>query len=643
MPESQDLKTQTNPTTHPKTITLDVETTGLDWKTDKILLCGYRIDEKEILYAEGKDEGLAVLLSDRNNILRGHNIKFDALCLAQAGYDINCKLEDTRVMAYLSWPTDESHSLKELVRTKLRGSPTELSSLLFHPLKRELQFLLQHADEYWQIDGKWVRKDLLREYHREDILNVDRLRKLMEPTEWFTDVEVPLTRMLFEMELQGCHLDLPRLRELEVRLTRESQELFNRLGVEKPNSTAQVGEKLKELGYDLEQICEKTDKGAYQIDAACLRKLVWKGDKWAEDLLSYKRLTKILGTYVTPFLNDSRVDGRLHGSFNQAGSEDQYGDGSRGTHTGRLSSSSPNLQNIPSRTEIGREVRKCFTATPGKPLFDSDLRQIEPRAIGHYSQSPKLINAYKLGLDTHGLFASDIFGKPIPELTPSERFIGKTSWLATVYGCSASKLLFICEAQSGQPLDAGIYRGYAGVFATLPKHRPSYGYWGDTQDKLLAEFGADAPIIAAKRAFFTNVQAEFKRKNPEIMGWREAHIARTRRLGYVVTFGGRIIKIEGLDSSDRRAKMRAEREAVNYQIQGSSADIMKLIMIQLQDRLVTPRFGNIFAVIHDEVLGELEQPEYLRIVKDCMENTVWLRNIPVESDTKIIQNWGQKS
>lgn len=618
-------------------ITLDTETTGLDWQNDRILLLGYVLNgSKEIKYAQGDSPEITELLADPSNILRGHNIKFDALVLANAGYAINCQLEDTRVMAYHCWPDEPSHSLKALVRTKLGGSPTELSDLLFKPLKKDLQYL--DLDEFYQFsDGKIARKDLLTEYHKEDILNVDRLREKMTPTDWFNEIERPLTKLLFQVEKFGCPLDKRYLNllqyELELRTNalleklRGSEELFN------PGSTKQVAERLEALGYSLKEICEKTEKGSYQVDKALLKSLAWKGDTFAKDLLEYRKIAKILGTYIAPFTKGLEMDGRLHGSFNQAGSEDRYGEGGRGTQTGRLSSSDPNLQNIPSRTEEGKKVRKAFIASEGTFMFDSDLKQIEPRLVGHYSQSPKLIHAYRNKLDTHGIFGADIFGKAVGELTPTERFIGKTSWLATVYGCSYKKLLYICENFSENPLTLDV--------------KEFYPQWESLSSKEVLRMGLrpknqEDREIYAKWMFFKRVQDTFKRKNPEIMGWRDAHIRRTARLGYVVTIGGRRLEIRGLDSDNLRERLDAERKAVNYLIQGSAADIMKMILIEFKTKLVDTGLGKVYATVHDEVLGEIKDKKDIELVKNIMEATFTLRNIPIEADTNIVNNWGEK-
>lgn len=626
-------------------ITLDLETEGLDWTKDKILLTGYKVNEKDLLQMDGSPDRetspLARCLKLNTTILRGHNVKFDALFLAQAGFEINCQFEDTRVLAYLNWPEADSHSLKELVRTKLRGSPTELSDIQFKPLKRD-ELHLDERDYYKFSDGRLCRRDLLRTYHRDDINNVDRLRSILTVPDWFTEVEMPLTRMLFEMELYGAPIDGNKLSELRLSFGNISKECLDKIirlrgpiqaqeEAFNPNSSEQVRDALKARGYKLNEICEKTDKGAFKVDKPLLKSLSHGGDEFCATLLDYRKYSKLLSTYILPFTEGIKKDGRLHGSINQAGSEDQYGDGKKGTKTGRLASSDPNLQNIPSRTKQGKEVRSAFIASAGMHMFDTDLSQIEPRLVAHYSQAPKLLDAYANGRDTHGLFADEIFGKSCGKES-IERFIGKSSWLATVYGCSFRKLLYICEGFSDNPLELDT-APYKEAFDHLDK---------TAQAKVIKECGKDYRKIYEQWMFFKNVQDRFQEKNPDIFGWRETHIARTRRLGYVITIGGRRIAVDGLNSKDWGIKYAAERRAVNFLVQGSAADIMKMIMIRAQNEIVRPGKGRIFAVVHDELLGELKDKADVALVKDIMENTCNLRNVKIQADCKLINNWSEK-
>lgn len=625
-------------------ITLDLETTGLDWQSDKIILAGYRIDGKgEVLYDL---EAIRKDLSNPDVVLRGHNIKFDALFLANSGFDIQCQLEDTRVLAYLNWPDETSHSLKALVRTRLRLEPKELSDITFKPNKKDLGYL-DPRDYYSFTDGKLVRRDLLESYHKDDIINVDKLRAVLKTSEWFTDVEMPLTKMLFEMELYGIPLSSDVLDKLEREYSTERGLLLESLhhqsmgfgykGEEafNPDSPAQVGKALEAKGYILDEICDRTAEGAYQVNAPLLKSLSWDGDTFAKDILRYKRLGKLLGTYISRFISDTKRDGKLHGSINQAGSEE---DDTSGTNTGRLASSDPNLQNIPSRTKEGRAIRAAFVASDGMYQFVTDLSQIEPRLVAHYSQAKKLIHAYGNNLDTHKLFACDIFGTLTP--TETQRFIGKSSWLSTVYGSSYRKLLFICENYSDNPLVLELDKYYP-AYDSLPETCDNRCFYG-CKKHLAVNVGKKARHIYTQWMYFKNVQDQFKKTNQDIFDWRDNHIARTRRIGYVITIGGRKIEIKGLDSKSFKERSEAERRAVNYLIQGSAADIMKLIMIRFQNEFVRPGLGRVFASVHDEIIGEMKDPKHIEIVKDIMENTVKLRNVQIKASTALTSNWSEK-
>ncbi len=648
-------------------ITLDLETTGTDWQNDRILLNGYRLDRSgDVIHAEtnGVDGRLESLLSDPSNVLCGHNIKFDALFLSRRGYNVACALEDTRVMAYVCWPEEESHGLKELSYKKLGKHPTDLSDILFKPLKADRTYFttFSYLDYYLSIGDKLVRKDYLEAYHKEDILNVDRLRALMVPPKWYWNVEYPLTRILFEAELYGCPLDTTHLGFLKVEFEGKLKEAKEALGASdefNPGSQQQVAKKLQEQGINLEEHFGKTKKGNISIDKLGLKHLAWKGNTFAKMLLEYRRYSKLLNTYIDPFIEGGRKDGRIHGSINQAGSEDIFGDGSEGTNTGRLSSSNPNLQNIPARTKEGKKVRKAFIACEEYPyLANSDLEQIEPRIVGHFSQSSVLIKAYNNNIDTHSMMSSLIFGRKIEEYDKkiiannpqlyTERFIGKTSWLATAYRCSPRKLLWICEINSDSPLQLDL-KPYINAFKDYKKSHsfkyPCFPGYPNCQDCLRKELRKNAEETCAKWAFFENVQDKFKKANPEIMDWCDEQINKAKILGYVSTIGGRRIPLPDIQldptvKGNKSLIKKAERKAINTPVQGSCADALKLTIVRLQRELGNN--GKVIVNVHDEVLTLLKSKELVDVVKNCMETTISLNNIPVKSSTKLVKDWSEK-
>ena len=622
-----------------KHVTVDLETGGLDPHNDAILLVVVSFgDGGEPLAltlgeAQGNDR-LKACLADHNAILRGHNIKFDANFLSCNGFEVNAKLEDTKVLAYLNWP-HEKQGLKSLVKTKLKKPVVELMDLAIKPHKKYHKFF-DNNPKFFKIGDAWFNKERVTSYAQADVKNCDSLRKMMQVSQWWREHEMPLTTTLFQMERRGIGLDLDKLRSLDAEYTSRVDNLTTFFHPTNPNSSKQLAKRLTEEGFDLSTLAEKTEKGAPKLDKLFFKQLAWSGSEFADKLLSYRRYYKNLNTYIRPLLEYAKKDGRVHGSFNQAGVEDMWGEGGGGTSTGRLTSTDPNLQNIPARTAEGKEVRSCFVATKGFTLFDADLKQIEPRLVAHYSQAPKLIKAYNEGLDTHGMFASDIFHKPIEELTKIERFIGKTSWLATVYGCSYRKLLLICESNSDEPLTIDT-SPYKGIWDRMDR---------DAQKKVLRYAPLCDDDMYSKWMFFRHVQDEFKKANPEIMSWRSHHITKTKLLGHVVTLGGRRISVPNLHSEDRKEKAAAERHAVNYLIQGGAADAFKMVMNGLQRGIVDSGLGHLLAPVHDEMLGEIKNEfateETRKLIHSIMCDSFTLKNVPVDSDTKWVKTWADK-
>lgn len=584
-----------------KEITIDLETTGLDWTKDKITLIGFKVGDRIIQYDEtgilkGKHEQLRQLLADPKITKRGHNVKFDVLFLTNAGFKVCGPYDDTCILAYLENPFRSAH-LKDLTESILKRKVTRFDELLEKTrIDKKLPGNRKVPFEAIEI------KDLMP-YNQADIVNCDDLRKEFNPSEWYIKVEQPLIDLLIQTEARGIQLDIPHLERLKIDYEQKLESINQSLQGVNAKSPKQVREYLQKTGVKL---ATKTEKGEAKADKLALKKLVWEeNNSFAKDLLEYRQYSKLYTTYVKPLLESADSSGRIHGSFNQAGVEKLDGQGYSGTRTGRLTSSSPNLQNIPDRTKAGKDIRRGFIPTSGLIMFDSDLKQIEPRLIAHFSQSRRLINAFSNGLDTHGMFASDIFEKPIDKLTKMERFIGKTSWLATCYGCYYKKLKIIAEVNSDEP-------------------------------------------IPFDEEYFKKVQSNFWKANPDIANWRTQHIANTRKLGYITTTGGRRISIPNLFSRNPRERNEADRQSINYLIQGSAADIMKLVLVRFKNEFVDKGLGYLLATIHDEVLGEFPEEshvlkmEYIPLINDIMCNTVQLKNVKIEADTKIINNWSEK-
>ena len=495
-------------------------------------------------------------------------------------------IDDTKVLAYLENPQQEL-GLKSLVEKKLNKRVIRLEDLYIKGKKKELE----KTEGLIKIGSHYLDKERLISYNKEDVSNCDELKMNLVSTNWYNTVERPLSSILFNMEQRGIKIDRGYLENIK----NETEKKIRKFDFEfNPRSQKQVKEVItKKYGP-----VESTDK-------LTLKRMCWGGNKLASDLLEHRKIAKLHSTYILPILEQSKKTGRLHGTFNQVG----VADDTSGTVTGRLSSANPNLQNIPARTEEGKKIRRAFIPSDDMFMIVSDLKQIEPRLVAHYSQSPKLLKAYAEGLDTHALMASDIFNKCPDKLTKMERFIGKTSWLASVYGAWYKKLKVIVENNSEEE-------------------------------------------IPYNEDYYREVQEQFWRTNPEIASWRRWHIESTRHVGYITTIGNRTIKITGLNSKNQWERKEAERMCVNYLIQGSAADVMKMILVKIDEEIQQRKLGYLLATIHDEVL--LEMPltnENNGInIKECsvvlinsiMSNTVKLKNVHIEADTKIINNWGDK-
>lgn len=590
MPASEPCPSETT-AQKPETIYIDLETTGLNPAQDEITTIGFRVRGRTgVSISE-----LAKLLEDPNNTIVGHNVKFDVAFLSRAGFTIKAKLFDTKVLAYCANP------FRQLGLGALGEEVLKVKHITFDSMptkKKELD----PTKTYTKVGRYYISDEELAKKNQEDVELTARLSTAIPQTEWFRKVEQPLTDLLAKMETKGLNIDQPYLKgyqaDLEARLAVLEKDIKAVVPIVNLNSGQQMSRGLKFIKLPLERYAEKTKTGHWGVDKTVLKKLAWDGHTICNKILEYRKLFKLKSTYVDMLLEDSKSDGRIHGFFNQAGKVVSSGD-DLGTRTGRLSSSDPNLQNIPARSADGLAIRRSFIPSKDCLLFDTDLKQIEPRYVAYLTQSPKLIKAYNTGIDTHALFASDIFSKDMSKLTKMERFIGKSSWLATVYGCTPPKLKFICElfSEDRLPYDEDFYR---------------------------------------------EVQDNFWAKNPEIAAWRRCHIESTRRLGYIKTYGGRTIHIPNLNSKREWERQSAERQAVNYAVQGSCADIMKLIMLEMDNKLDV----YLLAVVHDEIVGEYNQMKCSAIdmkknIDYIMTNTCSLKNVPIEADTKIVSNWGE--
>ena len=565
----------------------DTETEGLDPLTAHLVGMSFAIRENEAWYvpvpanqAQAREVVLRFAPALQNPAIQkiGQNIKFDILALRKYGVKVAGKLFDTMLAHYLLNP-ELRHGMDYLAETYLHYKTVPIEDLIGPKGKK-------------QGSMRDVPLEQIKEYAAEDADVTLRLRNYFAPylksegvEKLFEEIEMPLVYVLAEMEATGVKLDTEALRQssevLTMQLASLEQEIHQLAGQEfNINSNRQVGEVLFDK-LQLDTKAKKTKTGLYSTSEEVLEKLRAK-HPIVEKLLDYRGLKKLLSTYLDalPALIHPET-GKIHTSFNQAV-----------TATGRLSSTNPNLQNIPVRDELGREIRKAFIADSDDCLFFSaDYSQIELRIMAHLSQDPHMIQAFCEGADIHASTAAKIYNVPLDEVTPDMRRKAKTANFGIIYGISIFGLaerLSIPRAEAKELIE--------GYFQTYPNVRAYM----------------DESIRVAKEKGY--VETIFKRKRflPDI----NSHNAMVR--GY------------------------AERNAINAPIQGSAADIIKLAMIRIHQRFEEEGLkSRMILQVHDELNFNVYREEFDRvkaIVLDSMEHVIPLR-VPLIADCGEGQNW----
>lgn len=519
--------------------------------------------------ASGAPAEFRSLLEDESVTKVGTGLKTQMNALALEGIELRGRLEDIEVLHYLLSP-ESSHKLDGLASAYLglELSAADAEASLFSDSvadhSKEAAVLLPLADA------------LFAAMERTD----PRLRKL------YDDMEEPLIGVLSRMERSGVKVDLGALESFAGTLrdqaaARES-EIRDIAGdpALNINSPKQVGELIFEK-MALDPKAKKPRKGSWPTDEKTLQELSGRSPI-IEAILDYRGLRKLLGTYIEPFASwVSPRDGRVHTTFNQAL-----------TATGRLSSSNPNLQNIPIRTDQGREIRKAFI--PGGPdsvIMSADYSQIELRIMAHLSGDGHLCEAFREGIDVHAATAAKIFGIPVSAVTADQRRIAKTANFGIMYGISAFGLAqnLACSRSEAQKL----IDDYFGSF-------------------------------------------------PSIRAWIDGTLAAAREKGYVQTLFGRRRYVPDVVSGNATVRSFAERNAVNAPIQGTSADIIKLAMVAVDRRLreASPE-SRMVLQIHDELLLEVPRPEIEKvrgIVLEEMQGVISL-NVPLTVECNYGSNW----
>ncbi|MBQ5750613.1 MAG: DNA polymerase I, partial [Bacteroidaceae bacterium] len=435
------------------------------------------------------------------------------------------------------------------------------------PVNEVCEYAAEDADVTWQL------YELLREeLHKEQM------------TQLFEEIEMPLVRVLAEMEMAGVRVDVEALRasaqSLEERIVALEAEIHQLAGVTfNIASPRQVGEVLFEH-LKIDAKARKTKSGQYSTTEEVLERLR-PNHPIVGKILDMRGLRKLLSTYVNalPELINAKT-GKIHTSFNQTV-----------TATGRLSSSNPNLQNIPIRDADGREIRRAFVASPGCRFFSADYSQIELRIMAHMSGDVAMIEAFNSGADVHTATAAKIFKVPFEEVTSDMRRKAKTANFGIIYGISTFGLaerLSVSRPEAKTLID--------GYFATYPR---------------IKEYMAQC-------------------------------IEEARKCGYVTTVCGRRRMLPDINSHNATVRGYAERNAINAPIQGSAADIIKIAMIRIYERMQREGLqARMILQVHDELnfdvpVGELEQLS--RLVTEEMQQAYQL-SVPLIADSGVADNW----
>ena len=569
-----------------KSVCFDTETTGLNVFAADLVGLSFCFTKGEAYYvtlpadkseiSEVLHEFKAFFQSEHIEKI-GQNIKFDLLMLAMYGIELKGPMFDTMIAHYLVQP-ELRHGMDYLAEIYLRYRTIHYDDLVGGKGKN-------------QIDIRFVDLDLLCDYAAEDADITFQLKEILEKEihenglqNLFYEIEMPLMKVLARMEQNGVRIDSEALRLSSVVLTGEMIELEKQIhelaGYEfNVSSPAQVGEILFDR-LKLDEKAKKTKTGQYSTSEDVLEKIRSKHPIIGK-ILDYRGLKKLLSTYIDALpqlINQST--GKVHTSFNQTV-----------TSTGRLSSTNPNLQNIPIRDAQGKEIRKAFIPDDGCVFLSADYSQIELRIMAHLSGDANMLDAFNSGHDIHTATAAKIFKKALDEVTTDMRRKAKTANFGIIYGISTFGLadrLSIPRAEAKELID--------GYFATYP----------------------------------------------DVKRYMDEAIQRAKEAGYVETIFGRKRFLADINSQNSIVRGYAERNAINAPIQGSAADIIKIAMVKIQNRLEKENLHTTMTMqVHDELNFNVPASEVeiaKKIVVDEMESAIKLQ-VPLIADCGIGANW----
>ena len=509
----------------------------------------------------------------------GQNIKYDSHILAKYGIKLGGINFDTMIASYVINPGLRQHNLDFLAQQYLEHSMITYEMVTGSGAQSVTfdKILIEKAAEYSCEDADITLR-------LSNILDA-RLKKDGND-KLFYELEMPLIPVLIDMERTGVMIDDKLFRYLSVKFTEQlhqlEQKIFERAEMRfNLNSSQQVGFVLFEkLGFPSQKKTIK--KTGYSTDISVLQKLASiYPDDIPDMLLRYRMLSKLKSTYLDALVKlVNPTTGRIHTSFNQAV-----------TATGRLSSSNPNLQNIPIRGKEGREIRKGFIAKDACYLISADYSQIELRVFAHYSEDSSLIEAFTIGEDIHLRTAAEIFNINIASITPDMRRIAKSINFGIIYGMGARKLA--------------------------------------------NELGIDQKTA---QLYLDSYYSRYK----GVLQFREKIIEEAKKTGYVTTLFNRRRFLPDINHKNHQIRSEAERMAINTPIQGTAADLIKKAMINIYARIVKENLtAKLLLQVHDELVIEAseEETEYIKgMLKEEMEN-VYCLSVPLKVDINIGRNW----
>ena len=569
-----------------ESVSIDTETTSTDAISAELVGLSFSVEEKKAFYVAvpaNYEEALKIVqifkpLYESDKIMKiGQNIKYDYEVLTRYGVTLQGKMFDTMIAHYLIQP-ELHHNMDYMAETLLGYQTIHIEELLGPKGKKQKNMRdLSPTDIY--------------EYAAEDADITLRLKNVLEPRlkelgveELFWNIEMPLVRVLADMELNGVCLDTEALQDTSKifteRMKQYEQEIYKEAGEEfNISSPKQVGDIL----FGKLQIMDKPKKtktGQYVTSEEVLQSLESKSPI-VRNILNYRGMKKLLSTYIDalPKLINPRT-GHIHTSFNQAL-----------TATGRLSSSDPNLQNIPVRTDDGKEIRKCFIPEDGCLFFSADYSQIELRIMAHLSEDENMMEAFREGHDIHRATAAKIWHVDIDKVTDAQRKKAKQANFGIIYGITTYGLAQRMDIPNSEAKE--LIEGY---FRTFPK---------------------------------VQVYMEYAKEEARAKGYAETLFHRRRYLA---------------DINSRNATVRgfAERNAINAPIQGTEADIIKVAMVRIWERFKKEGIrSKMILQVHDELNFSVfpeEREQVERIVIEEMQNAYPL-NVPLIADAGWGKNW----